>query len=535
MHRNKSRIVWEWNLIPFQTLQQALGSGTQLDDNTLFVITAGRADWQVNGRDCHLERGSLLAVEAYCQMEPFTLDVPIFKGYKLTFALLDLSALQQPDNKNLRMQWKAPSECGFSLAVLDETELSQVEEQLNELHDWQPERDIFLQAACSRLLAQLYNEQHVQDKQPTIERAMLHIKQHFRSSLTREQLARQASMSPSHFSRKFKEQTGQSPMDFLLRYRMNRAQEYLLQGMRVQEASRLSGFDDVFYFSKRFKASVGITPARFPKHIAERRIAAGLPRIAEGLLALGIVPCCVLAYPPLIAEHQQSLFDQHGIPVIPVPQYALPVAALMPYQPQWIITQRIPESDRERLRDIAPTLCADDIDCRHFIADLAPLLGRQVRADTWKNTYDNYLMRARKRLIPHLEAQATALIIRVEGHGFRYMNSKSHINPASLLYDELALRLPSGLPDHSGWCSTLDIARLAEADPDYIFLENRIFDGGSSAAYMQQLQQHPLWLGLKAVRGNRVYPITTRMWLTGCGAFGYRQVVDQIVEYLSGP
>jgi AraC-like DNA-binding protein len=535
MHHNKPRIVWEWKVMPFQTLQQAIDSGTQLDANALFVITAGRADWQVNGQVCHLERGSLLAVEAYCPVEPLTPDTPIFKGYKLTFDLLNLSVLQQQGKEALRVRWKAPSGCGFSRAILDETELSQVEEQLNGLHAWQPEHDIYLQAACSKLLAQVYNEQHAQEQQPTIERAMAHIKQYYRSSLTREQLAGQASMSPWHFSRKFKEQTGQSPMDYLLRYRMNRAQENLLQGMRVQEASWLNGFDDVFYFSKRFKAAVGITPARFAEHVAERRIAASLPRIAEALLALGIVPCCVLAYPPLIAEHQQRLFDEHGIPVIPVPQYGLPIAELIPYRPQWIITQRIPESDRERLRDIAPTLSADDIDCRHFIADLAPLLGRQAEADSWKNAYDNYLMQARRRLAPHLAAQATALIIRVEGHGYRYMNSKSHINPASLLYDELAFRMPSGLPDHSDWCSMLDIAQLAEADPDYIFLENRISDGGSSDACLQQLQLHPLWLGLKAVRGNRVYPITTRTWITGCGAFGYRQVVDQIVEYLSSP
>ncbi|MBD2844385.1 helix-turn-helix domain-containing protein [Paenibacillus sp. IB182496] len=530
--QHKPRIVWEWQLTPFQTVQQAIGSGTQLDDNTLFVITGGRADWQVNRRVCHLERGSLLAVEAYCPIESISPDSPAFQGYKLTYDLLNLSALQQPGEEALRVQWKAPSGYGFSTALLDQTDLCQVEAQLSELKDWQPERDIFLQAAGSTLLVQLYNEQNIQEKQPAIERAMTHIKQHYRSTLTREQLANQAGMSPWHFSRKFKEQSGYSPMDYLLRYRMNRAQEHLLQGMRVQEASRLSGFDDVFYFSKRFKATVGITPARFAEHAADRRIAAGLPRIAEALLALDIIPCCVLAYPPLIAEHQQRLFDQYKVPVIPVPQYALPAGALLPYRPQWIITQRIPESDRDRLRDIAPTLSVVDIDSRHFIADLAPLLGRQTQADAWRQSYDHYLMSARRRLAPHLDARATALIIRVEGHGYRYMNSKSHISPASLLYDELALRMPVGLADASNWCSTLDIARLAEADPNYVFIENRVFEGGSSDAYMQRLLEDPRWLGLKAVRHKRVFPITTRTWITGCGAFGYQQVVDQMVDYL---
>lgn len=73
-------------------------------------------------------------------------------------------------------------------------------------------------------------------------------------------------MSPSHFSRIFKQQTGFSPYDYVLVSRLNRAKEYLQKtNMTVSEIAYEVGFNSDTNFIFFFKSNTGISPAKFRK------------------------------------------------------------------------------------------------------------------------------------------------------------------------------------------------------------------------------------------------------------------------------
>ena len=79
-------------------------------------------------------------------------------------------------------------------------------------------------------------------------------------------LAQAVHMSPSHFSRVFKQQTGFSPYDYVLVSRLNRAKEYLQKtSMTVSEIAYEVGFNSDTNFIFFFKSNTGLSPAKFRK------------------------------------------------------------------------------------------------------------------------------------------------------------------------------------------------------------------------------------------------------------------------------
>lgn len=91
-------------------------------------------------------------------------------------------------------------------------------------------------------------------------------------------LARRATMSPRTFARKFREQTGTTPLQWLLTVRVRRAQELLETTRRsIDEIAVRSGFDSPVTFRERFRRIVGLSPRAYRLRFyapASRRAAA---------------------------------------------------------------------------------------------------------------------------------------------------------------------------------------------------------------------------------------------------------------------
>ncbi|WP_100627540.1 AraC family transcriptional regulator [Algoriphagus formosus] len=92
------------------------------------------------------------------------------------------------------------------------------------------------------------------------------IKKNIRENLTLEQLASQACMSKAHFVRTFKQELGQTPVEFILSERLKLARYYLqIGGFQVKEVAVMSGFNSIGYFIRAFKQEYGATPKSFQK------------------------------------------------------------------------------------------------------------------------------------------------------------------------------------------------------------------------------------------------------------------------------
>ncbi len=75
-------------------------------------------------------------------------------------------------------------------------------------------------------------------------------------------------MSRRHFSGKFREAMGTSPMAYVKRVRIEEANRRLIRsGCSIAESALEVGFSDVSYFHRVFKQLEGIPPAAYHKKV----------------------------------------------------------------------------------------------------------------------------------------------------------------------------------------------------------------------------------------------------------------------------
>ncbi len=104
----------------------------------------------------------------------------------------------------------------------------------------------------------------VDDGNKVIEQAVAYIRENFVSDITLSSLAKRFSVSPEHFSRMFKKETGLGFSKYLNSLRLQHA-EQLLKSSQVQNITKVAescGFEDSNYFSKKFKEVYGVSPKK---------------------------------------------------------------------------------------------------------------------------------------------------------------------------------------------------------------------------------------------------------------------------------
>ena len=90
------------------------------------------------------------------------------------------------------------------------------------------------------------------------------ITEHSARKWTRTEMAKMAGMSLSTLTRHFRERTGVSPLEYLIRVRLKKA-SVLLQNpeLGLAEIADMTGFTDSNYFCRLFRKHFGISPGKY--------------------------------------------------------------------------------------------------------------------------------------------------------------------------------------------------------------------------------------------------------------------------------
>lgn len=101
----------------------------------------------------------------------------------------------------------------------------------------------------------------------TMEEIITYIHEHFTEDLTIGDLAAHAMLSPYHFIRIFKKETGFTPHEYIVNIRLNTA-KYLLKttDLSIKDICFHTGFSCESVFCAAFKKHVGNTPGEYRKH-----------------------------------------------------------------------------------------------------------------------------------------------------------------------------------------------------------------------------------------------------------------------------
>ena len=96
-----------------------------------------------------------------------------------------------------------------------------------------------------------------------VQAAISFMEYHSDETLRVADIAYHLGLERSYFYRIFKEVTGCSPQEYLLKLRIDKAKMLLATGISPANTAAALGFADIYYFSKVFKRAVGATPAQY--------------------------------------------------------------------------------------------------------------------------------------------------------------------------------------------------------------------------------------------------------------------------------
>ena len=122
---------------------------------------------------------------------------------------------------------------------------------------------LWLSGILDRFTALVFDLVDIKHKD-VIYKALDYMKRNYASKLTLEETAAHINLSPSYFSKVFKEELGCSFNTYLNELRIEKSKAILLSGSAsILEICDLVGFEDQSYFTKVFKKVTGVTPGKY--------------------------------------------------------------------------------------------------------------------------------------------------------------------------------------------------------------------------------------------------------------------------------
>ncbi|WP_246021042.1 AraC family transcriptional regulator [Paenibacillus lentus] len=362
-----------------------------------------------------------------------------------------------------------------------------------------------------------------------------YMEEHFHEPLSIAQLAEMANISPKYFGDLFKKNFGKSAMKYLSELRINQAKRYLLSSgeqLRLREIALMVGYSDEFYFSRKFKKEVGLSPTDYIKQ-AKQRVAACSPEIAGLLLALDIIPVAAPLDPKWTAyyynDYRMEITDHLQLmdPYSPR-SFEANLEKLSALRPDTIIgSEQLGRIEQNKLTSIATTFFVptEHYGWRDQLRLLARFLELEERAERWIEDYEQKVQAARREVNKALGNDKIMVLRIYGGHIHTYWNR----GIGDVLYEDLNLK--PAWPLCSSVNTELTLEQLAAINPDRLLVV--VCAETVSRTYWLSLQHSKEWKQLQAVKNGQVHPIPSDPWFE-YSAVAISRMLDEALLMLTG-
>lgn len=349
--------------------------------------------------------------------------------------------------------------------------------------------------------------QSEQDPRSAVGRTIDELHADITQSISVKLLAEKANIGIRQYSYLFKELTGQSPVDYITDLRLNEAKKQLLvSNDHLNTIARNAGFQDVYYFSRRFKQVVGMAPKHFvTKRRRELRVVALY--YAGILMAMGVKPVGAnLTWwggSDFIKDQEAGVVDVGDAPSLET------IARL---EPDLILMNDNHSQDYGQLSKIAPSVVIPYDGKRNVYEDIrlvGNLIDNSQAAEQFIARYERKAAASRAKIAAAGIAKdnQTATIIRVEGGGSQFsVFGDNYGRSGWAIYRGLGLEAPMKVRQliESGAqvVQNVPIAMLpeyAEAS-DYLFVINE-------GEGIERIVDRDIWKRLAPVNNNRVFEL----------------------------
>jgi AraC-like DNA-binding protein len=250
-----------------QTLPGHVVGPKVLDYYLLHHVVSGRGVYRCGGQEFQLQAGDSFLIEPE-QLVSYTADQEYPWHYHWVAFQGDKSA-------------KLLSRIGFSSAQpiaqdMNDRELYKLYQQIQTtFYNKNPFSP--LEAAGNLLLllsiygemlgTNVHNETALPETQAasTVRQAIHYLSTQYAEEITMETMAESLGYNRAYLSRLFKNHTGETPVTFLLKLRIDQARRLLREreDLTVEQIAFSVGFHDPLYFSKQFRRLQGLSPSQY--------------------------------------------------------------------------------------------------------------------------------------------------------------------------------------------------------------------------------------------------------------------------------
>lgn len=222
-------------------------------DLEMHMIIAGHGWMEINGEKIPVEENDFIISFPEDTHHLVTADdCPYLLQYLVSFDIPEHSVKFGQDlRKHFRSGGKIPK--GVDLF-----------HEVNRL--WNSGSKVLLEAAGHLLTAFVQEAIGSDDAEiinPHVEKAQAYMRSHIGEKLSLSRLSRHVGLESSYFCRLFKQETGETPMHFFTQQKIELAKEMLFTGKRNSDIAAATGFADEFHFSRTFKQITGQSPRQY--------------------------------------------------------------------------------------------------------------------------------------------------------------------------------------------------------------------------------------------------------------------------------
>ncbi|MEK3722564.1 AraC family transcriptional regulator [Paenibacillus sp. FSL H8-0034] len=488
--------------------------------HTLLLVSGGRGVCTIDGDSISMSRGTCLVLSPGVLLEAGTEEIREIQIYLITFHVYDASEPTRLQHGELpcRQVVSVPS-----CSRLEEIARNMIRHRQRENAWDRLKANIWFQELLLDIVQQGFLGSQP-EAQEAISRTMAYMERNYREGITRETLAQIAGMNAEYYSRLFKKRNGQSPVDYLTEIRMKHAKRMLvLSNTSIREVAQSVGFNDEFYFSRKFKQNAGSAPTVYVKNYSRTKKVASLFIPYSGhLLALGVEPY-------ISPRIKSNPITAHLPAATHVDDVNPDLDTLADAQPSLILTSEyVDPLKAERLNSIAPTITIPffQMDWRGHFKAVSRVIGKEKQANEWLSNYETKAERARSQLKKHMGSSNKVLILVIRGGKYYVYGSR---NAGAVIYGDLQLAPPEGVSGIYHFMEMTVEAITNTYEPDYLIIQNRDCADARKAA--EPLKTGP-WNKMKAVQKQQVYWIQDDPSSWNCyTSLSHACILDEVVEW----
>jgi AraC-like DNA-binding protein len=229
----------------------------------ILFIRDGNADFVLNDQTFKVNRGDLLLINSNMEHGILYSEVDHLKGFSLTFSKLQLDGL--PKGSII------PSD---ALPVLKVREHHiTLNKYIEDIHEEYQTNDLgsdeiissLLKTLMIKILRILYSTNSGQNASIS-DKVKKYIIENFNRDISLTELANVVFVNPYHLAHTFKDETGISPIQYLITHRIEVAKTMLLStNLPIREIASNVGYPNANYFNLLFKKFTGHSPGKFRK------------------------------------------------------------------------------------------------------------------------------------------------------------------------------------------------------------------------------------------------------------------------------